>query len=916
MPRSLQACFGSLLILICTVASTAQDIQHLLPTPRTAYNHPDTTRFAFRFVTIAVPDSCPPAIDHAVSRFEHELARRASIQTQRVSLEYYFMNMHASQRGIVFVPDTSAFFASVKPILLAHGEAEPELAGGYVLDIRPTEALILCRSTDESAANAVATVLQLLRNSDSTLPCCHVWDEPDYSNRWVFSQHNMLVAATIKTLHDIADTMATYKLDGLYQNDFKLGILDRMFQPYFSNVDSLKAIWAERSIDVIPGVCDLGWSANLMSIDPQLAEGVEARTRYVIEADTGRLLPNPNAQIPNGGFEQVNSSGAFSGYSYYDPCFEQDLQHAHSGAASAYAATVPSGTNARFIRSLSLKPHEYYSLSVWIKTQDISASEIKLLVMADTGNGQFRPVTFTALSIPSTSDWTKAEVFFNTLDYSSVNVYAGAWGVNSGSIWLDDFRIQPAGLCNVLRRSGTPLSVHSLDGSREYTEGVDYLSIHDPWWNSNGENIGPFHTPPTVMRNTSSALHNGDTVEISYYHPFASVSDNQGNGSIMVCVSDDSLYSILHRQISSVDALFHPTKYFMGHDEIRNLNRDAACLKRGLSPAQLLADNMHRCDSLLHTVAPMAEHYMWSDMLDSLHNAVNNYYLVNGDLRGIWDMAPKNTVVVNWNSGKKAGSLDFFARHGYDQMTAPFFSSGNSADALAWRQAQDNIGGVRGMMYTTWTNDYSNLKKFAYYAWGAGAYIIHTPLDSTCFAAPQKITVTITPDPFQTSDAVTGAELVITKTSESLIPQNMALTKVGTSQWTVDFTAPDVQWFRYIIRARTKEGFLRQIPEYEVRRSVDTVTEVNDPEEATLMRVSPQPASTHAEIELLQGSRGVWTVRLVNVLGQTVWTQSGMADGQAQRLRVDCQPLADGCYQLEAWIQGTRVRTPVVVDHR
>lgn len=46
-------------------------------------------------------------------------------------------------------------------------------------------------------------------------------------------------------------------------------------------------------------------------------------------------------------------------------------------------------------------------------------------------------------------------------------------------------------------------------------------------------------------------------------------------------------------------------------------------------------------------------------MVDSLHNAVNNYYLINGDLRGIWNDIPKDIIITNWNLGKLDASMSF-----------------------------------------------------------------------------------------------------------------------------------------------------------------------------------------------------------------------------------------------------------------
>ncbi len=910
-----------LVVLILVLGGTlqAQTVASLMPPPKTAFGYADTARFRLSAASILVlPDTLSDAMRMAVQRLDNELQRRFGLQLTHLSIHYFLLSMPPYQSAIVLLPDTDPDAPSFLPTLFEHGENPPARDGGYVLDIRQTQAVLYCHASVDGGANAIASFLQLVRTSDVSCPQSHVWDEPDYPNRWVFSLHNMLVNSNIQVLRAIADTMATYKLNGIQQNDFKLGILDRMQPTYFNNVDSLKKIWAERNVEVIPGVCGIGWSSTLMYQYSQLAEGIEARAKYVFEADSGRLVPHPKAVIPNGGFENVDGQGKFSNYNYYDTCFHQDKSVYHSGTASAKATNMPANSNARFNRVLDLQPHQYYNLSVWMKTQDCSADEFRVMVLADTGNSKYRAITFSSLDISTNSDWTKVEVFFNTLEYSSVVIYAGIWGAHGGTLWLDDFSIKPAGLCNVLRRKGTPLVAQSVDASKTYTEGQDFLPINDPWWDTPTESIGPYHTPPRFQRTASSSIQNGDTVELSYYHPFAAVSDNKGNGSIMVCVSEDTLYSLLDKQISSVNSLFQAKKYFMGHDEIRNMNRDAACLNRHMSPAQLLAENMHKCDSLISKSAPASRRFMWSDMLDSLHNAVNNYYLINGDLRGVWDLAPKSITMMNWNAGKMNPSLEFFARKGYKQMTAPFFTAGSSNGALNWRIAQDDVSELQGMMYTTWTNEYRYLKNFAYYSWGAGPYVQHRPLDSTCFAdTTADVIATITGDPFDVNDAITGVEMVIHKTSLSQVQRTIAMTKTGSTQWTLKFRVPAVDWFRYSIRARNKQGFLREIPTYLVKRAgSDTVTSVAIEEQYGDWKLQPQPAREQLLCSFHCAPNEMWHVDIHDMLGRVVRSETGFSASLSfQTLNLDCAALPSGVYSMRLQRGQTLSVKSFVVQH-
>ena len=225
------------------------------------------------------------------------------------------------------------------------------------------------------------------------------------------------------------------------------------------------------------------------------------------------------------------------------------------------------------------------------------------------------------------------QVVFNTFDNTSILLYCGAWGATSGTIWWDDFTVQVCGLVNVLRREGAPLSVINKHTGKIYTEGKDYATIYDSLLNNNQGNY-PYHTPLTFQSLPGGAIANGDMIFVSFSHPLTANSDNNQDGSVMVCLSEDTLYSILQHQIAGVDSLYRPANYFMSHDEIRNMNRDSSCLRRNMTPAQLLNNDVQQCSSIIQGIRSNAQQYIWSDMFDSLHNAHNDYYFVNGDLAG------------------------------------------------------------------------------------------------------------------------------------------------------------------------------------------------------------------------------------------------------------------------------------------
>ena len=68
------------------------------------------------------------------------------------------------------------------------------------------------------------------------------------------------------------------------------------------------------------------------------------------------------------------------------------------------------------------------------------------------------------------------------------------------------------------------------------------------------------------------------------------------------------------------------------------MNWDKACAARNLDAGQVLAENVRTC---LAALPPEATAYVWSDMFDPYHNAVDHYYLVNGTLAGSQARPPR-----------------------------------------------------------------------------------------------------------------------------------------------------------------------------------------------------------------------------------------------------------------------------------
>jgi hypothetical protein len=165
--------------------------------------------------------------------------------------------------------------------------------------------------------------------------------------------------------------------------------------------------------------------------------------------------------------------------------------------------------------------------------------------------------------------------------------------------------------------------------------------------------------------------------------------------------------ALLADQARRMKAAWNAPGYMMHHDEVRTLNWDASCQQHP-DAGSILAANASMCSKLLEG----SRVYVWSDMFDPHHNAVTDYYLVNGDLAGSWEGLEPKVVVVNWNFDKRDESLKFFAERGHSQVIAGYYD-GDVAQIKQWLTSAEKVPGVVGIMYTTWRHNYDDLEAFA-----------------------------------------------------------------------------------------------------------------------------------------------------------------------------------------------------------
>lgn len=446
--------------------------------------------------------------------------------------------------------------------------------------------------------------------------------------------------------------------------------------------------------------------------DRNYVEGVRVEEAlFVARGGVAVYQPDNPTVVQNGDFEDAQANH-FGGWTLQDDegvTTYADDAVAHGGRTSLRMQSV--GRNqyrhCRVAQPLQLVPWRQYHVSVWVRTQDLSpvAPEVKVLT-ADAQRG----IGFQTFHAERTQDWTHYDLVFNSLDNSTCMLYLGSWGGQDGAFWWDDLQVEEIGLVNVLRRPGCPVAVRGEDGTA-FEEGRDFERIVDPDlhpWRAYHPSLQIHLTPRTSVRE-------GQRLRVGYYHPLIVYEDR-----VTGCLSEPRIFEDWRAEVEQADSLLHPSAFFMSHDELRVVNQCALCRSKGMTAGQLLAWNVHEAAQIIRQARPDAEIWVWSDMFDPMHNAVDQYYAVNGSLAGSWEGLDTGIGIVNWHGGLHGRNCPFFAARGLRQVLSGYYDGDEDGAAIAaWIDSTRGIPGIVGAMYTTWEDRYDAMGAWAARAWPA-----------------------------------------------------------------------------------------------------------------------------------------------------------------------------------------------------
>jgi hypothetical protein len=517
---------------------------------------------------------------------------------------------------------------------------------------------------------------------------------------WVFGW-GLESDSDVTEISKVLDTAGKSHFNGAVVS-FGLDTLCKKSPDFFRRLEVVNRSCEENHLELIPSLFSVGYGSAALAHDPNLAEGLPVENApLLVRGGEARLASTNSVGFKNGGFEEFKGN-AFEGYDFHDQPGEvsfADTEVRHSGRASLRLENFTANPHGhgRVMQTVQVQRHRCYRLTLWVKTEGLEpANALRVLVLA--GERELAPREF---HVPSTSDWRKLTMLFNSLNYDKVSLYAGLWGGKAGKLWLDDWSVEEVGPINVLRRPGTPVTVRSEDGSVVYTEGKDYAPLQDP-------NLNPGHDDGEALPLKllpGSRIREGELLRVSWYHSMI-INDSQ----VAACMAEPALYEIFDHEAKLLVKKLHPRSVFLNMDEIRMGGTCQAC--RGRNMGELLGECITKQAEILRSYVPSLEIYIWSDMLDPNHNAHGNYYLVDGDFTGSWEHVPKNLIMAVWGGEPRPTSLNFFAGRGSRTLVACYYDADDLKDVEGWLQLAAPTRKLRGFMYTPWQKKYSLLPAF------------------------------------------------------------------------------------------------------------------------------------------------------------------------------------------------------------
>ncbi|MCP4449914.1 MAG: hypothetical protein GY809_00515 [Planctomycetes bacterium] len=518
--------------------------------------------------------------------------------------------------------------------------------------------------------------------------------------RWFFSFGQGRDREGVDAVKSLIDVGTAHGLNGMVLSSFGLDSITRWKTPDVALLREVQTYCDKKHIELIPTGFSAGYGGGALGHNRNFAAALPVSLSLI--ARKHRLMPAPHDNLMKNGDLETHANGRFSGFGFHDQPGEisfVDTDSVASGKTAIRFENLAANDHGhgRINQEIFVQPGRSYRFSLKIKTQNLQpAGGVRMQILKENGNGT---LASHSPALMSTQDWTEVSFEFLNHEETTLLMYAGIWGGQSGRFWLDDLRLsENSTLSDIVTRQGTPRSLRSLDRSITFVEGRDFESIRN------------LRSLNSVKLLPGSTIKDGERLELACYK-IPSISHAWGN-QISLCMSNPDLYAYWESQARRLHQILGYKKVLLSMDEIRNGGGCLTCQNRGLSMAEILGDCVTRLHGIFKRIDPAIEVVIWSDMLDPAHNARNNYYGVVGDFTGAWQYVPQNLTLMCWYHKIRNDSLTFFSDKGFRTFGAAYYDANDLDSSKDWLASLNRTPNAQGIMYTTWLKKYTLLPDF------------------------------------------------------------------------------------------------------------------------------------------------------------------------------------------------------------
>ncbi len=245
----------------------------------------------------------------------------------------------------------------------------------------------------------------------------------------------------------------------------------------------------------------------------------------------------------------------------------------------------------------------------------------------------------------------------------------GVWGGAKGTVQFANVRLEETAMVWLAHREGAPFRVYDPeDPTKNYRLGADYNEVLDPNMQPGAVFNRSFHTPPPFTLPGSTALKPGQSVAVDFYAVTPYARDKQ----VSMCMTEPAVFRWIAANAQAVrKVLPAESGILLAYDEIRQADSCASCRAKNMTPGELLAWNFDETLGIYHQALSDSSFWVWNDMFDPLHNAVDHVGFVEGSFAGSWKGLTPDVGILNWNLDKLKESLVWFSGQNAEQPAQP-----------------------------------------------------------------------------------------------------------------------------------------------------------------------------------------------------------------------------------------------------